>query len=246
MKVDGDAWITLLASLPAHSSLLAARHTPISRLRLEKRLNMLSAPERLLVDEVESLLQWRALPMSTDNNQLVQRQRRLLDRLSGKAGVDGHAGLPGGLDLVRVFDLVMDRLDVRTLVAALWSREYGSGKAPEGNWSVSRYRPMIEHNWQDPCFRLERAQPWLPEILPFIHQRQPLALEKHLLQHGWRNLGRYEQPGDFSLLAVIVYVLKWDMVDRWTRYDAGLATRRFRSLCEQGLSSLHASEGVVS
>lgn len=235
MKPDPDAFIALLSGLPGHHALPGSRQPPLSRLKLERRLATLPDAERALVAEIESLLQWRHFSLDTDNTELVRRQRRLQQRLARQLPELATDDLANRLELGELATLVAERLDLRTLMAALWYRQYGGGQAPAGDWSASRFRQRIEANWQEPGFHLDSVFPWLPEILELMRAQQPWPLEKRLLQLGWQQLERHRQAGDFSIKAVVIYVLKWDMVERWSRHDGDQALRRFRQLCDQGL-----------
>lgn len=218
--------IALLTSLPRHQGLLESARTPISRLRLERRLQVLPTAIQGLIGEMEAVLHWGALAAETDNQRLVSRQRHLLEQLA--LPDDGY---PGSRSLRA---LVAGVLDYRTLFAALAARENGLLQAPRGDWTCSRYQQQIERNWQEPYFHLERAFPWLPEVLQLMHQQQPWLVEKRLLQLCWQFTGRFHREGDFSLCAVMLYVLRWDMIDRWTRYNSSDARQRFQELCWQG------------
>ena len=219
-----DRYTLLMSSLPAHGRWGSRHQTPLSRLKLERRLRLLSPQDADLLARIESSLQWRELPINTDNRQLVGRQQQLLDALRDEA-------IRPVAETSALLTLIQRRLDVRTLVAALWRREYQQADSPSpgGDWTVSRYRQIIERNWHEPTFRLEVAQPWLSQALQFIRLHQPWELEQMLLQYNWAWMGRSHLLGDNSLIAVVVYVLKWDMLNRRIGYDADNAVVRFKN-----------------
>ncbi|MDO6681595.1 MULTISPECIES: hypothetical protein [unclassified Oceanobacter] len=232
-----DRYTLLMSSLPAHERWGSRHQTPLSRLKLERRLRLLSQPDADLLARIESLLQWRELPITSDNQQLVLRQRKLLETLR-------HDDTRPRAEATALLALIQQRLDVRTLVAALWRREYqqDNDPPPSGLWSVSRYRQTIEQYWHEPTFRLEVAQPWLPQALTCIRSHQPWELEQMLLQHNWILTGRYLLPGDNSLVAVVAYVLKWDMLDRRIGYDATQAQARFSDWVAVDIAAVTAVE----
>jgi hypothetical protein len=41
--------------------------------------------------------------------------------------------------------------------------------------------------------------------------------------------------------AVVIYVLRWDMIARWTTYDGEEAARRFDELVEQAMAGVEKS-----
>ena len=71
-----------------------------------------------------------------------------------------------------------------------------------------------------------------------IEHERPFQLEQRLLKIIWQRLSRFEQAGDYSFLAVVIYVLKWDLANRWTRYQGDVAQQRFQTLIDKGLMSV--------
>ena len=62
-----------------------------------------------------------------------------------------------------------------------------------------------------------------------------LGLERLILQEVWTNLGRHRGEHLFDFEAVVIYALRWHVIDRWTRYDGVIAAERFDQLVEAGL-----------
>jgi len=222
-----DQYLSLLAGLPAHLSLFSANKPPVSRLTLEQRLKALEPHHRFLLSEIEGILQWGYFSpemtheFNADGSLLpVEKIKAVL------AAIEDHA----------LQTLVRDKIDFRTLVGALRQRHQDVHNRPQGQWTVSRFKQNIENNWQEPCFRLEHAMPWLTEAKQFIDSDQPLALEKLLMKNAWLHLSRPLANHGFSFYAVVIYVLKWNIVERWSRYDGDLAVQRFDQLLQAGLS----------
>ena len=231
-----DQYLTLLSGLPANISLFSAKKTPVSRLKLEQKLVTLEPQHRRLLTDIESVLQWGYLSpqMKHDQNkadalQPVERIKKVLASVTDRP----------------LNTLVRDKLDFRSLVGALRHRHDDPANVLSGDWTVSRFKQNIEANWQEPYFRLEHACPWLVEAKQYIDNDEPLLLEKLLLQTAWQHLSRPPSGSatgsagqEFSFYAVVVYVLKWNIVERWTRYDSDAASQRFQQLIQSGLNSL--------
>jgi hypothetical protein len=62
------------------------------------------------------------------------------------------------------------------------------------------------------------------------------GLERILLEAAWRHADRLVGAHDFDFEAVALYVLRWDLLDRWTRYDAEAAAARFGALIADALN----------
>jgi hypothetical protein len=217
---DQDKYVMLISSLPHHGPLFAAKQAPLSRIKLDQRLRMLTEDDAALLDEIENLLQWRNLPMERTDAQLITQAHALVARLG-----DGP-----------VKDIVEARLVLRTLVAALRRRERGE-PAPDRQdvWGYGPWVHLIARNWTDPTFRLEGIFPWLPQANQLLSDHDAVGLERLLLGTVWDQLGRTGDWHRFDFAAVVIYVLRWNIVERWTRYTGRAAAQRFQTLVEAGL-----------
>ena len=73
-----DAYTTLLTSLPYPGELFKAKQTPLSRLKLDSRLRMLSEEDAALLGEVEGLVHWINQPMERTDAAFVAHAQRLI------------------------------------------------------------------------------------------------------------------------------------------------------------------------
>ncbi|MCV6597506.1 MAG: DUF2764 family protein [Mangrovicoccus sp.] len=215
---DPDAYIALVSSLPSPERLFRAKQPPLSRLRLERRLAALSPADRACLAVIEKLMSWTNYEMSDDS--AVARAR-------SKAALDG-------LQSATLQEIVQERMDLRAVIAALRMRRDGQS-APAAPWAQSRLIPHIRANWSDPGFKLETRLPWLKEALALLEKRDPLGLERHMLDVTHRQLQRHGAKHHFDFEAVVIYVLRWDIFDRWAQSDARAAARRFETLAQEAL-----------
>ena len=215
---DPDAYIALIASLPSSERLFASKQPPLSRLRLERRLSAMSVEDRALLASIEHVMSWRSYAMEATAADAQARAKTVL------ATTDSET----------LRAIVMERMDLRTVIAALRRRERGDG-APSGVWSASRLAGHILSHWSDPTFKLDNRMPWLRGALELMTKKDPLGLERYLLEITLRQLQRHAGRHLFDVEAVIIYVLKWNISDRWARADARAATGRFETLVHQAL-----------
>ncbi|GAB4395034.1 MAG: hypothetical protein Tsb0032_25690 [Kiloniellaceae bacterium] len=217
---DPHAYITLISSLPSPEALFLARKPPLSRLRLNQRLRDLEPEDAEALRLVEDALQWSRLPISLTEEEVVARAERAL------AGIDN--------EMLR--QIVKERLEIRTCVAALRRRNRGeAAPAPGTCWGFGRWTDHIARNWTEATFRLDRVFPWLREADSLMKAGDTVALERLLLQQAWKKLVRLAGEHEFDFEAVVIYVLKWNIVDRWTRYNGEAAMRRFEEMIEASL-----------
>jgi hypothetical protein len=66
-------------------------------------------------------------------------------------------------------------------------------------------------------------------------------LERLLLGAVWSHLERLSDGHYLDFEAVVIYVLRWDMIARWTTYDGDEAVRRFDELVEQAMAGVEGS-----
>ena len=219
---QSDRYAMLLASLPYHGPLFGAKQTPLSRIRLNQRLALLDPIEAQCLQDARRLIEWAQQEPGMTDTQAIARAHRLID----------------GIASPFVRDLVTWRLELRTLVAALRRRHRGE-RAPRGrHWGFGRWVGRIGQHWSEPSFGLERAFPWLPEAARLLERGPAVALERLLLGVVWDHLERVSDGHYLDFEAVVVYVLRWDMIARWTTYDGDAAVRRFDELVEQAMAGL--------
>lgn len=223
--VKTDTYVMLICSLPSPEALFAAKQPPLSRLKLDQRLRMLSDEDAATLNLVEDAVDWRRLPITVTDRDVIERGRQALSRIESAT----------------LRQIVLERLELRTCVAALRRRARGEGPpSPQTPWGFGRWIRRMTRNWNEPGFRLEGAFPWIPQAERAVRKGQADALERLLLDRSYKSLQRHEGFHAFDLEAVVIYVLKWNIVDRATRYNAQAAARRFDGLTQAGLGAFAA------
>lgn len=216
---DPDAYIALIASLPSSERLFRSKQPPLSRLRLERRLSALTPTDRATLSAIEGTLSWSAYDMDATGADAIARTKALLPKLESET----------------LRAIVMERMELRATIAALRLR--ARGITPTTAWGPSRLTRHILANWSDPTFKLDRHMPWLQKVVTLLEADDPLGLERHILEVTFRQLQRHAGRHSFDFEAVVIYVLKWNIFDRWARADARAATSRFESLAQDALGA---------
>lgn len=215
-------YVTLMASLPALGPMLVARHAPINRVRLQARLKQLRPEHLAELTELGDLLAWSRLPLTTTDAALVRRARIVIPRLSSPT----------------LANLARDRLEIRTVVAALRRRHAGQDAPPlESDWGYGRFVRKITASWREPDFGVGRSFPWINAARECLEKQDAQGLERILLGEAWRSADRVAGGHVFDFEAVALYVVRWTLLSRWTRYDAEAAGSRFGELVEEALAS---------
>ena len=209
-----DRYVMLLTSLPHLGPLFETRQTPISKPALDRRLRALEPADRAVLERVTGVLTWSRLGLDEPDARLVDRAEAVLRQIE-------HPTLRAA---------IVDRLELRTAVAALRARRQGRPRPATPTWGFGRTARIATRRWDEPHLGLERLQRWLPEARTLLEAGDARGLERLILGIVWRRLGRLAREHAFDLEAVVLYVLSWQIQDRWTRQDRAAATARFRTL----------------
>ena len=212
-------YVTLMASLPPIGPLFEAQQPPISPLKLDSRLKMLTAKDARRLTQIASLISWRQQPMERSDAQFMAEAKRFFEEVYSPS-----------LRAIMTY-----RLDVRTILAGLRRRHRGESSPPIGQaWGVGNWVNYIERHWTEPGFHLEVMFPWVLEAENLLYENDSLALERLQFAIHWKMLDRVGAGHYFDFEAVIIYVLRWSLVQRWTTYDGEAAVERFRQLVDSG------------
>jgi len=217
---DRFKYILLLSSLPLHpKSFISAKQTPLSRIQLDKRLALLSESDAAELARIESILRWGKNIDETDQSS-VKANTQLLALI--KNPILNH--------------IVSWRLELRTVLSALRIRQAGISPATaDGFYGYGKWPELIKKNWHEKEFGIGHLIPWLPEANKLFEAGDSLELEKFMLDLVWQYYARLGNDHYFDFVAVVIYVLRWDLISRWSSYDRDEAKLRFDELVSAGL-----------
>ena len=225
----GDPYVRLMASLP-RIGFLAERTIPISRERLQARLTDLEPEDAAELAALRALLDWESFDLAMDDARFLAEADRLIARLRHPA----------------VRAAVLDRLEMRTIVAALRRRRAGlDAPAPGEPWGHGPAVPRIRADWTLPDFGLGRGRPWIAKARERLEAGDTPALERLLLETAWDLIRRREAGHEFDFAAVAFYLMRWSIADRWSRYDADAAAIRFAELLDAALAGAPGLEDAA-
>jgi hypothetical protein len=126
-----------------------------------------------------------------------------------------------------------ERLEIRTLMTALRRRNRGeNAPAPKTPWGYGRFVETIRANWTVSDFGVGRSFPWVLKAKEKLEAGDARGLEAIVLQAAWDAGARHLAGHAFDFEAVAFYVLRWSLIDRWSRYDATAAAARFTDLLD--------------
>ncbi len=224
--MGGIEYVQLMASLPALGPILAAKRAPINRIRLLARLQMLRPEHLAEIQVAANLLAWPDQAMLTSDADFVSKARKVIETLKSET----------------LRQLVHHQLEQRTVLGALRRRHAGQA-APAASeiWGYGRYVDRIRANWREPGFGLAPSLKWVLPVKERLDKSDAPGLERILLEAAWRHADGLVGAHYFDFEAVALYVLRWDLLDRWTRYDAEAAAARFGALIADALNATPAT-----
>lgn len=209
-------YYTLMGSLPALPRHFEdADRVPISELRLTERLKMLEPRDAEVIEEMAEFLVWERQPLELTDKNVVRRYNRFMDSINNPFARE----------------LVQRAMTNRTIIAGLRSRRLQLEPPP----GVDTVAGHIARNWNHPEFRLGGRFPWISEVDALLNGESPFDLERKTLDIGWQHVGRLAEQYHFTFEAVVIYLIRWEMVYRWTRHDAQVGQDKFEQLVSEAM-----------
>ncbi len=158
---DPNAYVMLIAGLPRPEALFQAKRPPLSRLKLQRRLRVLTPEDAAILQRIQQAITWDNMPITLTDEQIVARVRATLEAIDNET-----------LRLI-----IRDRLEIRTCMAALRRRHRGESTPPTGKaWGYGRWLRQIARNWSETTFRLDHVFPWLREADKLLKAGETLAV----------------------------------------------------------------------
>ncbi|WED43360.1 DUF2764 family protein [Legionella cardiaca] len=213
----------IVSSLPRMNTYFKIEETPISRLQLEKRLQPLSEEKRRLLYEIESLL-WTSWfkPQQTVNETRKAYQRVLKS------------------DSAFVHNIVTWYLDLRSVFSAIRMRNDKElpPEIPKNYW-ITRWDRQLIRNWNEPDFGLKFVYPWITRITTELAREDTATVEEFLLAYIWKYLAVIETGHYFDFEALVIYLLRWDIINYWSKFNNANVLNRVNELVDSLIHEKH-------
>lgn len=212
----------LMASLPPLGDLFGQNQTPLTEIQLRHRLRFLTDQDSKTLSQIEQLVRRSKQPAEWTDAQIVGSSKALLHRLRSNT-------------LKQAVEFVVN---LRTIVAALRRRKLGENSPPkQSDWGYSPWIQRIERHWTEPDFGLGTVVPWVSKARRLWDDDDSVELERLILVESWKQFGRLSNGHYFDFAAVVLYVLRWSLINRRVNYDRETAQKRFNSLIDDGIGN---------
>lgn len=165
-------------------------------------------------------MRWDRMPLDITDQEILERAHAVIPQIRSES----------------LREVAVWRLEVRTVVAGLRRRALGRAAPLPGElWGYGRWVRHVTQNWSAADFGLGGIMPWVAELSRLLNENDTLGFEREVLGLTWQYMSRAADLHFFTFEAVVLYVLRWDTLSRWTAYDGALARDRFRRLVGEGL-----------
>ncbi len=208
----GRSYYTLIASLPGLPPTFETDRSPISRPRLVERLEMLEEEHAKLIRKVRDFLAWDRETLDRTDDEFIARYEEVVPPLTNSA----------------VRTVVNDRMNMRTIASAIRRRRAGKGPGR----GVGEFADHVNRHFQDVDFNLGGRFAWIAEFDAAFRAGRLVDAERVLFTEHWSHWSRAAERHHFSFEAVVFYLARWTLVDRWTSHDADRGRERFEALIQ--------------
>jgi hypothetical protein len=223
-----NTYYTLIGSLPTLPRRFdQADRVPISRLKLRERLKMLDPQDATVVSELSEFLVWERQSLERTDEEFHHQYAHF------------EKTLQNSIALAMIRQIV----SVGSIIAGLRRRRL-QRDAPAGQTPI--HKQMARH-WEHPDFRLGVQFPWISEMDEILNSEQPFDVEHKKFDINWGYAKRLSDQYFFSFESVLLYLFRWEMVDRWTRRDAKIGQIAFEKLVSDAMgpyTNLFAEESA--
>ena len=208
-------YFMLMASLPALPRFDQAERLPINRERLSGRMSMLAPEDQFLVTCAGNFMGWFPQPGEGSDADMIACYERLASIVTER----------------RMWALFELPVNLKTVMVALRRRRRGDvALSGDGSWGVGPLVGHIERHWDHPDFKLGSVYPWIVQVRTYLEKDMALELERFILGLMWDHFSRPLPGGPFGIEALVAYLFKWGVLQRWLSYDHEDARKRFEDL----------------
>ena len=218
----------LMASLPPHPmSMWDLKNKPITRLHLERRLSLLNDQDKQQLLEIESILHWAKMNDENSDAEISIEADRVTQSITNPL----------------LQKTIRWRMELRTIISAIRRRKLGKDvPAKDERWGYGQVVPFIRQNWQVDDFSLGHRFVWIKTANTLFVTEQSVELEKLLLNLSWQHYESIGHTHYFDFEAVVIYVLRWNIVNRWSQCNEEIAMRQFEELVNNGLGDYRLTD----
>ena len=208
-------YYTLVASLPALPPHFDVDRAPITRPRLLERLKMLEPEDAALVDLWMNFVLWDQQVLDRKDEEFAAKYQSIQNQISNAT-------------LRQMFEV---RMDTRTIIAAVRRRR--AGLSPPT--SIGQWVEQIRRNYDHPEVRMQTRFDWIAKFSSCLESGDALQAQWVLFDNNYRLWTSMAERYTFSFESVLLYLARWEIIDRWTSRDPQAGQERFETMSTETL-----------
>jgi hypothetical protein len=213
--LPSQLYYTLVASLPPLPQHFDVERAPITRPRLLERLKMLEPDDMAAVELWIDFVQW---------------DQQVLDRKDEEFAAK-YESIKGQLHNATLREMFEVRMDTRTIIAAVRRRRAGLA-APT---IIGQWVEQIRRNYDHPEFNMQARYDWIGKFADCLESGDALQAQWVLFDNNYRMWTRMAEQYTFSFEAVLLYLARWEIIDRWTSRDPEAGRQRYETMITETL-----------
>jgi len=214
---SANSYHMLISSLPALPPRFEVDRLPITLERLQGRLRMLEPADADAINRMLDILAWSRQVVEATDAAVVKRYQDLMQDVTNT--------------LVR--EVLGVGIDVRMIVAALRRRRHGLGAPVVG---LGDWFGHIRRHFNQPDFGLGHVFPWLLPFDQLLEHEDVLTLYRRMLAETWVYVRNRTRDYDcFSFEAVVLYIVRWDIIRHWQQLQAERGRAVFEALVTEAM-----------
>lgn len=211
----------LVSSLPQLPVRFDTGRLPISWPTLRDRLRMLDPEDSFVTRQVGLYFLWDRQPLDRTDDEVIARYHELMQESANP--------------LVR--HLIQSRTEMRLLLSAIRRQRAGLGPP---NWAgnVRGAEALTSHvrkHWNQPHFNLGARYRWVEAFTRFYDSGDVVEAQRVVFAERWNDWTRIAEKHTFSFEAIIAYLVRWEIIDRWASQNPEAGIARFANLIEETL-----------
>lgn len=223
------SYYTLMTSLPRLPGNFKVSQAPISQLQLMKRAKLVPEYDKDIVKLLINLT-WRDW-FNTENEVNTRKTITKLDELHNPF----------------IKSLLTYYFDIRSILAALrLRRDNTDSTGQKQTVLLTHWQLRMTAHWSEPDFGLGVVYPWLKEVVAKQSSNEPQLIDEIIISQLWRHLQSIETLHYFDLEALIIYMLRWQIINYWCQFDGEKAFTDIDALANTQLENLKLNQKITA
>lgn len=225
-----SSYYTLMTSLPKLSGNFKVSHLPISQLQLMKRTKLVPDHDKEIVKLLINLT-WRDW-FNTETD--IKNDRIMTAKMNE-------------LHNPFIDELITYVFDIRSILAAIRLRKSNSDSTDNKQTVLlTHWRERILNHWNEPDFGLGSVYPWLSDVIAKQSSNESQLIDEMVITQLWKHLQSIETLHYFDLEALIIYLVRWQIINYWSQFDGEKAFTEIDKQANKQLESQLLNQKITA